>query len=316
MNYTEKKETELKSKIIPQTSPDDLSCFWKHETELLRSIPLKTERKRLELPYRAFDAYEVSYNTHDETVVTAYYYVPKFMGEGKHPCVCVFHGGGGHGPFTSLVTDIVATGVCVFCIDVRSQGGKTYDRAKYDVFDDYRGALMTHGILDKNNFYMRNIYLDAVRAVDAAASMPETDSERIVTYGASQGGALSIVAGAFGDRVKKVYAAVPSYGCLEQRVEAGSGVFGAVKSFLTLYPELTDAVMNTLSYFDVNNIASLLNVPSFYQIGLSDPTCLPAFVYSVYTHTKGEKELLISPFTPHVISTEFKLRAYSEFLEL
>jgi len=316
MNYIENQEAKLQTQIIAQTARQDFESFWKSQTDMLRTVPLKYERTRLVLPYRAFDTFEITYNTHDETVVTAYFYVPKFMGNQKLPCVCQFHGGGGHGPFTSLVTDIVSTGVCVFCIDVRSQGGKTYDRARYDILDDYRGALMTHGVLDKDNFYMRNIYLDAIRAVNVIASLPEVDCEKIVTYGASQGGALSIVAGAFSDNVKKVYAAVPSYGCLEGRVEAGSGVFGAVKNFLTLYPEHTDTVMETLSYFDINNIASMLTVPSFYQIGLSDPTCLPSFVYSVYTHTAGEKELLISPFTPHVISTEFKLRAYEEFLLL
>ncbi len=316
MNYIERKEADLRGRVIPQNKKTDFESFWQNETEKLRAIELKFERVRLDLPYRAFDAYEITYNTHDETTVTAYFYVPKYMGEKKLPCVAVFHGGGGHGPFTALATDIVSTGVCVFCIDVRSQGGKTYDRAQYEVIDDYRGALMTHGVLDKENFYMRNIYLDAVRAIDVIASLDEVDSDKIVAYGASQGGALSIVSGALSGKVKKVYAAVPSYGCLEARLEAGSGVFGATKNFLTLYPEHTDAVLDTLSYFDVNNIASLLTVPSFFQIGLSDPTCLPSFVYSVYTHTAGPKELLISPFTPHVISTEFKLKAYEEFLAL
>ena len=316
MKYIEKIEAELRGKVIEQTKKSDFESFWRGEVEKLRAVPLKISRTRLDLPYRAFDAYEIEYSTHDETKVCAYFYVPRYMGDKKLPCVSVFHGGGGHGPFTSIVTDIVSTGVCVFCIDVRSQGGKTYDRAEYEILDDYRGALMTHGVLDKENFYMRNIYLDAVRAIDVIASLPEVDGDKIVSYGASQGGALSIVAGALSGKVKKVYAAVPSYGCLVQRVEAGSGVFGATKSFLTLYPEHTDRVMDTLSYFDVNNMASLLGVPSFFQIGLSDPTCLPSFVYSVYTHAAGPKELLISPFTPHVISTEFKLRAYEEFQAL
>ncbi len=315
MNYVEKKEAALKKQIIEQTKEPDFEGFWQQEIENLRAVPLRFERKPLVLPYKTFDTYEITYNTHDETVVTAYFYVPKHT-EGKLPCAAVFHGGGGNGPLTAIALEVVSTGICAFCIDVRSQGGKTYDRAKYDVFDDYRGSLMTHGVLDKNNFYMRNIYLDAVRAVDVISELPEVDADKIVAYGASQGGALSIVTGAFSGKVKKVYAAVPSYNCLEARVDAGSGVFGATKNFLTLYPEHTDAVMETLSYFDINNIASLLTVPSLVQIGLSDPTCIPGFVYSVFSHISGEKELMIEPFTPHVISKEYKLRVYKEFGEL
>ncbi len=163
----------------------------------------------------------ISFNTHDKTIVNAYFCVPKHKEGEKLPCVAVYQSGGGT---DGIFTDIVATGVCTFCMDVRSQGGYTYDKAEYDVMDDYRGALMNDNILNKENFYMRNIYLDAVRCIDVIATLPEVDPEKIVSYGGSQGGALTIVSGAFNGKVKKVYPAIVSFCCLEQRVEAGSGV--------------------------------------------------------------------------------------------
>jgi len=313
MTYSQRKEELLKKQIIPQTMEDDFEEFWNREIQNLRSIPLKVERELMDLPYKTFSAYKIQYNTHDETVVTAYLCVPNTYCGKPLPCVAVYHGGGGH---FGIFPDIAATGVCTFSMDTRSQGGKTYDHARYDLLRDYHGGVMTHGYMSPDNFYMRNLYLDAVRAIDVITTLPEVDPECIVSYGVSQGGALSIVAAAFSGKVKKAYPCVPSYCCIEKRVEAGSGVFDAVKNHLRRYPEDTDQVMKTLSYFDINNIVSLLKVPVDFFLGLGDPTCLPSFVYSPYAHTKSEKKITLSPFTPHEVSREYKLSVFREFAAL
>ena len=175
---------------------------------------------------------------------------------------------------------------------------------------------MSHGLLDKNEFYMKNLYLDAIRAVDVAASLPEVDATRIVSYGISQGGALSIVAAALSGKVRKAYPTVPSYSCLEKRVELGSGVFEAVKNHLRRHPEDTDRALQTLRYFDINNLVSLLTVPTDFFLGLGDTICLPPFVYSPYAHTNAPKTMTLSPFTPHNISQEYKEKILREFAAL
>ena len=74
--------------------------------------------------------------------------------------------------------------------------------------------------------------------------------------------------------------------------------------------------MKTLSYFDINNMVSLLTVPADFFLGLSDPVCLPPFVYSAYAHTPSPKRIFISPFRPHAISREYKLDLLRELSEL
>lgn len=313
MKYINAKEELLKMQVIPQTAEPDFADFWRSEVEKLRAVPLNFERKLLDLPYRTFRAYEVTFNTHDNTKVTGYFCVPCTYTGGKLPCVAFFHGGGGK---FGVNADLVSTGVCTFSIDGRSQGGKTYDKANYEVTDDYHGGIMTHGVTSRDNFYMKNLYLDAVRAVDVMASMPEVDGERIVSYGISQGGAMAIVAAALSGKIKKAYPVVPSYSCLAERTERGSGVFASVQNYLRLYPALTDKVMETLSYFDINNMVSLLRVPTDYFLGLADPTCLPPYVYSLYAHTDAPKNITVSPFTGHDISLDYKLSVYREFAEM
>ncbi len=313
MTYIQMKEEKLRSQIIAQDKRSDFEDFWKTQTDGLRKIPIKYERKLLDLPYKTFKAYEIVYNTVDGTAVTAYFCVPNTYNGEKLPCVAVFHGGGGR---RGIFPDIVSTGVCTFSMDSRNQGGKTYDAAEYDSTDDYHGGIMTHGLLDKNNFYMKNLYLDAVRAIDVMAELDEVDAERMVSYGISQGGALSIVSAALSGKIKKAYPVVPTYACLAERVEKGLGIFSTVKTHLRLNPEHTDAAFETLSYFDTNNIVSLLKVPTDFFLGLDDPTCRPEFVYSLYANTDAPKKITVSPFTQHDISYDYKLEVLREFAQL
>ena len=148
----EQQEEQLKQQIIPQTMESDFEEFWKNAVASLRAVPLHVERKLLDLPYKTFKAYEITFNTHDETMVRGYFCVPN-AGEGeKLPCVAVFHGGGG---YRGIHAEIVATGVCTFSMDTRSQGGKTFDRAFYEDVCDYNGSgIMAHGLADKENHYM------------------------------------------------------------------------------------------------------------------------------------------------------------------
>lgn len=313
MIYEQSKERILKEKVIAQTSKEDFAAFWQEQVNTLRSIPVSHTREKLNIPYdKSFESYEIVFNTHDETKVHAYFSVPLNCGEEKLPCVAYFHGGGGK---KRIFPEILATKVCCFAIDVRSQGGTTADKAVYSVEDGYSG-LMTRGVTDKNTFYMKNIYLDAVRAMDVVASLPEVDSERIVTFGQSQGGALSIVASALSGHSKKCFTCEPSYNCIWERIEVGSGVFDGTKKFLRKRPELTDVVFDTITYFDVNNMASLLRVPTDVCIGLQDPVCLPEFVYSVYTHIAGKKELKMYPFALHVIPEDYYLYFLDELSKL
>ena len=61
----------------------------------------------------------------------------------------------------------------------------------------------------------------AIRAVDVAAQLEEVDAERLVTWGGSQGGALSIVASALSGRICKCYTNETSYCCIHRRIELG-----------------------------------------------------------------------------------------------
>lgn len=312
MNYVEIQTEKLKKQVYPQTMRPDFEAFWQSNVEIVRSVPIEIKREKLETPYeKSFITWLLTYNTHDNTKINAWFSVPVNATE-KLPCVVFYHGGGGQ---KELYPGILAAGVCCLAMDVRGEGGTSIDHGVYTSGAN-NGKLMNCGILDKENFFMRNIYMDAIRAVDVAASLPEVDPDRIVTYGGSQGGALSIVASALSGRSRKCYSGITSYCCLQQRVEKSSGILSGVTEYLRKYPLDTDQAMETLSYFDVINMVSLLKVPVLFCMGLSDPVCLPPFVYSAFAHVPGEKEIDIYPFVEHKMPREWLWKVHGEFAKL
>lgn len=312
MSYVQEQEKRLAGMVIPQTKKPDFEEFWRRSVAQLREKPIEIRRKKLDTPYqKTLITYEISYNTHDETWIDAWFTVPAGA-TGKLPCVAWFHGGSLQ---KELHLDVAATGVCCFSMDVRGQGGTSIDHAQYHSGCN-NGGMMTKGLLDKEDFYLRNVFLDAVRAMDVIATLPEVDPERIVTYGGSQGGGLSIVASALSGRSKKCYTYVTSYCCIKQRIELGSRIFGSTNEYLRKHPEHTDTVFDVVSYFDANNMVSLLDVPTVFCLGLADPVCLPHFVYSAYTHAPCEKRIHIYPFVQHCEPVPYREMAHKEFSEM
>ena len=99
-------------------------------------------------------------------------------------------------------------------------------------------------------------------------------------------------------------------------MEAGSGVFNRVRDLIWKYPETADRILENLTYFDINNMVSLMKVPLDVCMGLSDPICLPHFVYSVYHHADCPKNLRMYPFTPHKSRKDYLEEIYQELAEL
>ena len=75
-------------------------------------------------------------------------------------------------------------------------------------------------------------------------------------------------------------------------------------------------MFDTVTCFDVNNMVSLLQVPTDVCIGMQDPVCFPEFVYSVYTHIVGEKKLKMYPFAIHVMPEVYYMFFLSELVKL
>ena len=111
------------------------------------------------------------------------------------PAVVEFVGyGGGRGlPHERVMWSLA--GYAHFVMDTRGQGSNWFVGGTPDpdpVGAPSQPGFMTRGILDPNHYYYRRVFVDGVRAVEAARDHPAVDRQRVAVTGGSQGGGISL----------------------------------------------------------------------------------------------------------------------------
>ena len=75
---------------------------------------------------------------------------------------------------------------------------------------DYENGYLTNGLDDKENYYMKHVYVACVRAIDYLCSLPDWDGKNVFVQGGSQGGALSLITAGLDPRVTACVANHPA----------------------------------------------------------------------------------------------------------
>ena len=154
-------------------------------------------------------------------------------------------------------------------------------------------GLLTYNIVDRETYSYRGMYVDAWRAADVLAGLPDVDRARIGVAGGSQGGALSLVSAALRPEIITcAVASAPYLCCFPESVELSvSWPYREITDYLREHPQNEAAVWRTTAYFDVVNLAAWVRAPVLMHLGLSDDICPPETGYATFAALGGPKSL-------------------------
>ena len=157
----------------------------------------------------------------------------------------------------------------------------------------------TRGLGDEYAYYYRGAFADAVRAIDFVCSLPQTDTERVVADGESQGGALTLVAASLDHRLKAIAPSAPFLNDYKDYFVLadwpGNWYIQAAKERGISDEDL----YRCLSYFDVKNFTDRIQCPVLMAIGLQDTVCPPHTNFAGYNQIKTEKSWICYPAAGH-----------------
>ncbi len=166
---------------------------------------------------------------------------------------------------------------------------------------DYENGYLTNGLDDKDNYYMKHVYVACVRAIDYLTSLPEWDGRNVFVQGGSQGGALSLITAGLDQRVTACVANHPALsdmaGYLDNRA-------GGYPHFNRLKSMLTKEKVVTMAYYDVVNFARRITCPVYLTWGYNDNVCPPTTSYIVWNLITAPKKSLITPVNEHWTSEQ------------
>ncbi len=271
----------------PQDKQPDFDEFWERTLAELAAVAPEYSRTLL--------------NEHSNSIRRTYRVDMKSLGgedicvvltepvkDGKYP-VMINYMGYGSGPWYSDPSSNPEMIEILVCIRNQALNRKPGEK------DDW----CTRGLENKDTYYYRGAFADAVRAIDFVCSLEKADLDRILVQGESQGGALTLVAASLDKRIRAIAPSAPFLNDYKDYFAIvhwpGDPIIAAAKE-----KGISDEDMyRTLSYFDVKNFTDKIECPVLMAIGLQDPVCPPHTNFAGFNHIKSEKSWICYPYSGH-----------------
>lgn len=295
-------------KIQPYTRmPSDFKEFWDRNKAEAAKFPLKyTKELAPEYCTDKIDCYLVKLQLNKAgQSVYGYLFYPKNAQEGSCPVVLCPPGAGIKTIKGPLRHKYYAEEGCIrFEFEIHGLNPKMSDEEFKEIntaFNGKENGYLKNGLDDKDNYYMKRVYLSCVRCIDFLTSLPEWDGKNVAVQGGSQGGALAIITAGLDERVT---ACVANHPALSDMAGYMAGRAGGYPHFFRVKGMYTPEKLNTMAYYDVVNFARMVKVPTFITWGFNDDVCPPTTSYAVYNVLTCPKEALITPINEHWTSED------------
>ncbi len=290
-------------KIQPFTKePKDFWTFWQQNLEEAKAFPLKYSKEFVkEYSNDKVDCFRLKIELDRQRhAFYAYLLMPRGAKAGSCPVVLTPPGAG-----VKTIKDATARrfypegGFIRLAIEIHGLN-PTFSEEQFKeinaAFNNRDNGYLRQNLEDRNQYYMKHVYLGLTRCIDILTSLPEWDGRNVFVQGGSQGGALALIATALDGRITGCAANHPA---LSDMAAGSAGLTSGYPHFTKESGAYGEACMKTLPYYDVVNFARHIQTPVYMTWGYNDNTCPPTTSYAVWNVLKGPKESLLTPINEH-----------------
>jgi cephalosporin-C deacetylase len=266
-------------------APPDFDDFWRTtlasagDDIAVRLVPVETNLVTV-------DVFDMTLAGFGGDPIKAWLRVPRHRTE-PLPAIVGFNGyGAGRGaPLDDLLWS--SAGYAHLLMETRDQGGA-------------HTGFLTNGIQDKETYYYRRVFTDAVRAVEAVRTLDLVDPTRVAAVGNSQGGGIALAVAGLVPDLAALYVQAP-FLCDIRRATmiTDAEPYSELVEYLATKRNSIDDVFATLSYFDGVGFASRANAPAWFATGLMDAMCPPSTAFGAFHVYRGPKQIRVWDYNGH-----------------
>ena len=293
--------------VAEDDSREDFASFWEAAKTQLKSIDMEASLTKIEdRSTQARNVYLVEIKSvpdgleGDPVIVRGYYAEPN--AEGTYPAIV--HYQGYDSDATAKPYELYGDDNPTYVEFVLSTRGQSINNRP--PYENPYGDWFAYGFDDKNHYYYRGAYMDAVRAIDFVASRDKVQKDNIFAEGQSQGGALTIAAAALCDnRLNAIAPALQFMGNFPEYFQISAWPAAVAFQQRDNYGMTDQQMYDMLSYFDTKNLAKWVTCPVKSAVGLQDNVCpirtnlAPYNNFGTLSRASVEKELTINATLLH-----------------
>ena len=277
---------EPKKIIVKLSAPNDFVSFWDNaKRELNNTQPNYSVTPRPDLSTKIGDAYEVEYKSIDKGIIYGWLTVPK--GSRNQPVLYKIS------DYQSELSPEFRGNMAVLCINTRGTGASNQN---YTLPYDQLGV---YNLKDKNKYYLKGAYLDALRGLDLISYFAPTmklNVDKILASGNGLGASAAAMLAAIDSRLKGIIVESPSFIGMRDMINFGEGMtdisFPAsmFKNYYSTQKISKETVIKTLEYFDPVYFAPYINCPILTGFSLHNKNIPAQSVYNFIAQLRVSKK--------------------------
>lgn len=283
--------------------PADFDEYWETALKEMKSTDPQVTFTPSEFQAPGVECYDMYFNGVRNARIYAKHVRPKNV-TGKIPAVMMFHGySGDSGEWWDKIV-YAASGIAVFAMDVRGQGGKSEDSGGF-MGTTYDGQIV-RGLDndDPQDLFFRHVFLDTAEMAGIAMDLDFIDEKRVYATGGSQGGGLTLACAALEPRISRAAPVYP-FLCDYRRVwdmDLDTGAYRDLRYYFKHFDpthEHEEEIFTKLGYIDLQFLANRIKADLLMTTGLLDNTCPPSTQYAAYNKLTCRKKHIIYPDFGH-----------------
>ena len=287
---------ELETYRPPIEQPEDLADFWRGSLAEVRRFDLGLSVQPVENKLAVIDTFDVRFAGWGGSEVRAWLHLPAVHAapDRCRPSSTTTATREAAG-FPHEHTVWAQAGYAQLVMDTRGQGWTSGGASGTADWAPEAGMIhtpgfLTAGLASPDSYYYRRVYCDALRLLEVAAALEQTDADRVIVTGRQPGRRDH-------DRRRRTCRALPAYRWSPRRrtyrSSATSGgrwrsptpnPYAELTGYLAGWRDHTDTAYRTLSYFDGANLGRWATVPALFSVALMDEVCPPSTVFAAYHH--------------------------------
>lgn len=279
--------------------PADFDEFWRNERAKLDAVPMNPRLEKIDSGKAGVELYTVKLDAGVSRPVTGYLAVPAGAKPKSLPIYLTFLSGvNGDAPRNSAL-NMAERGAAAL---VATWHGFDVNREQKYYDENCRKIQPWKTATGRENFYVREIFVRALRAADYLKTRPEWNGRDFLVGGGSLAGAQAAAVAALDKQVTLAFIHTPSHsGYNADRAGRKRALPFHWQPDPWIKPEMRAAV----PYCDVAHLAKRIGCESYFCTAFADEVCTPSNVYSACNNVPAgvRKVMFTDPRTGHYGTT-------------